>query len=473
MSSILIKNADVIVTMDNLRQEIPDGALLTEENKIIWLGPGSGLDTWVHENRPDLERKGFDSIINARGCVVTPGLVNCHHHLWQSLTRGIATGPGRNLFQWLTSLYPIWSNLQPEGVYVSAKLALSELVLSGCTTASDLLYLYVNGVKIDDEIRAAQEVGVRFHPNRGSNSLGESHGGLMPDKMVEDEDFILKESVRAIEKFHDPSRESMLRIGLAPNMPNTVTADLMRETARIARSYEGVKLHTHAAESMDDERYTLEAFGKRPMAYCEWLDWVGEDVWFAHMVQINGKEIDWLAQTNTGVCHCPGSNTILASGIAPIRQMVDKNVRVGIGVDGSASNDSNHLLGEARLAMQLQRVGWPGFESSASRFTAREALELATLGGARVLQQEGFIGSLEVGKAADFVAYRVDDLEHAGGRGDPASSLVTCQPTNVWLSVINGKKVVEEGQFLPFELEPVIAAHNRISLEMIDKAGAR
>jgi 8-oxoguanine deaminase len=471
MSTILIKNADVLVTMDAERQEIDSGALITENNRILWVGKSNDVDFWIHENRPDIERDGFDKTVNAKGCAVIPGLVNCHHHLFQSLTRAIATGCGRNLFQWLTSLFPIWCELQPRGAYISAKLALTELVMSGCTTASDLQYIFPNGVQIDDEIRAAKDIGIRFHPNRGCMSLGESTGGLPPDRLCEDEEYIKKDYVRSIEKFHDPSPFSMLRIGLAPDMPNAVTVDLMRETAHIARSYDGVKLHTHTAESLDDERYTMNTFGKRPIEYCEWVEWVGDDVWFAHVVQVNEKEIDWLAQTNTGVCHCPGSNMILASGIAPIRQMVDKNVRVGIGVDGSASNDTNNLLGETRLAMLLQRVGWPGFESSASRFTAREALELATLGGARVLQQTE-IGSLEPGKAADFIAYRVDDLAHAGGRGDPASALITCQPTNVWLSVINGKVIVEDGQFLPFEIQPLIEEHNRIGLSMIEKSSA-
>ena len=472
MSKILLKNADALVTMNRDRQEIDNGALISDDNKIVWVGKSGDVDKWRQENIDYQGPGGIDKVIDASGCVVTPGLVNCHHHFWQSLTRAIATGPGRNLFNWLTSLYPIWCELSPEGAYVSAKLVLSELILSGCTTASDHMYIYPNGCRIDDEISAAQEAGIRFHANRGSNSLGESKGGLPPDRLVEDEDLIVREYIRAIETFHDPDPMSMLRIGLAPNMPNTVTEDLMRETARIARNYEGVKLHTHTAETLDDERYTMETYGKRPIEYCEWLDWYGEDVWFAHVVQVDDNEIDWLAKTDTGVCHCPGSNMILASGIAPVRQMVDKNVRVGIGVDGSASNDSNSLLGEARLAMLLQRVGWPGFESSAGRFTAREALELATLGGAGVLRQPT-IGSLEPGKAADFVAFRVDDAPHAGGRGDPVSSLLTCHATNVWLSVINGRLIVEGGQFLPYDVQSVVEDHNRISLEMMEKAGLR
>jgi len=249
-----------------------------------------------------------------------------------------------------------------------------------------------------------------------------------------------------------------------------VTSDLMRESVEIARQYPLVNLHTHLAETKDEDRFCLEMFGKRPVAYAEWCNWAGEDVWFAHMVHPNEAEIDWLAKTNTGVCHCPSSNMILASGIAPIREMVDKDVRVALGVDGSASNDGNHMLGEARQALLLQRVGWPGFESRADRFTAREALELATLGGARVLRRDD-IGALVPGKAADLVAFRVDGLTHAGGQADPVASLLTCAPAQVWLSVINGQVIVEDGQFLPFELEPVIETHNRISFEMLTRAG--
>ena len=470
MSTLLVKQADVLVTMNEARQEIKNGALLVENNQIIWVGSFAELDPWLVTNRPDLARDGLDQTIDAAGCVVMPGLVNCHHHLYQTLTRTIGTGTGKILFDWLKFLYPIWAEMTPEAVYVSAKIGLSELVLSGCTTVADHLYLFPNGSKIDDEIQAAQELGVRFHPTRGSMSLGESQGGLPPDRVCDTEPDILKDCLRAIETFHDPEPLSMLRIGLAPCSPFSVTSDLMRESVELARQYPLVNLHTHLAETKDEDRFCLEMFGKRPVEYAESCHWVGEDVWFAHMVHPNQAEIDWLAKTNTGVCHCPSSNMILASGIAPIRAMVDQEVRVGLGVDGSASNDGNHILGEARQAMLLQRVGWPGFESRADRFTAREALELATLGGARVLRRND-IGALVPGNAADLVAFRVDGLAHAGGQADPVASLLTCTPGQVWLSVINGRVIVEAGQFLPFELEPVITRHNRISLEMLSRAG--
>ncbi len=470
MTTFCLKNADVIATMNETGDEIQQGALLVEDRQILWLGPTAELDGWVAEQRPDLARDGFDQTVDAWGCVVLPGLVNCHHHLYQTLTRTIGTGSGKILFDWLKYLYPIWAELTPESVYVSAKLGLSELVLSGCTTVADHLYLYPNGSRIDDEIRAAQEVGVRFHPTRGSMSLGESQGGLPPDRVCDTEPNILRACQRAIEMFHDPEPLSMVRVGLAPCSPFSVTGDLMRETVELARHYSLVNLHTHLAETKDEDRFCLEMFGRRPIEYAESLGWAGEDVWFAHMVHPNDAEIDWLAQTGCGVCHCPSSNMILASGIAPVRQMLDKQVRVGLGVDGSASNDGNHMLGEARQAMLLQRVGWPGFESRADRFSAREALALATKGGATVLRRDD-IGSLGVGQAADFVAFRVDDLAHAGGQADPVASLVMCAPTQVWLSVINGRVVIEDGQFLPFELAPLIEQHNRLSREMMLRAG--
>jgi cytosine/adenosine deaminase-related metal-dependent hydrolase len=469
MSTLLIKNADVLVTMNNHRAEIKGGAVLVENNQILWVGPSAEIDPYLHQTRPDLARDGVDQVINAAGCVVLPGLVNCHHHLYQTLTRTIGTGHGKVLFDWLKFLYPIWAEMTPEAVYVSAKVGLSELVLSGCTTVADHLYLYPNSSKIDDEIRAAQEVGVRFHPTRGSMSLGQSQGGLPPDRVCDTEPNILKDCLRAIETFHDPRPFSMLRIGLAPCSPFSVTAGLMRESVDLARQYPLVNLHTHLAETIDEDRFCLEMFGKRPIDYAESVNWAGEDVWFAHMVHPNPTEVDWLAQTHTGVCHCPNSNMILASGIAPIRQMVDKKVRVGLGVDGSASNDGNHMLGEARQAMLLQRVGWPGFESRADRFTAREALELATIGGAKVLRRDD-IGVLAPGQAADLVAFRVDGLAHAGGQADPVASLLTCAPGQAWLSVINGRVIVEDGQFLPFEFGPLVERHNRLSLEMMQQA---
>lgn len=473
MSTLLIKNAEVLVTMNPAgvsASEIRQGAIVVENNRILKVGSTEAVIREMEQIRPDLARNGFDKVLDARGCVVIPGLVNCHHHLYQTLTRTIGTGAGMVLFDWLKFLYPIWAEMTPEAVYISAKIGLSELVLSGCTTVADHLYLFPNGSKIDDEIRAAQEVGVRFHPTRGSMSLGESQGGLPPDRVCNTEPDIIKDCVRAVETFHDPNPLSMLRIGLAPCSPFSVTEALMRESVEVARQYPLVNLHTHLAETVDEDRFCLEKFGKRPLEYAESVNWAGEDVWFAHMVHPNDAEVDWLAQTHSGVCHCPSSNMILASGIAPVRQMIDKRIRVGLGLDGSASNDGNHMLGEARLAMLLQRVGWPGFESRADRLSAREALALATVGGAKVLRRDD-IAVLAPGKAADFVAFRVDDLAHAGALSDPVAALLTCTPGRAWFSVINGRVIVEAGEFLPFDLRPVVERHNQLSREMMERAG--
>lgn len=467
MSSLLIRNAAVLVTMDRGRREIPGGSVLVQDDAIAAVGTSNEIEAWIAQ---DAAQRTPQRVIDARGCVVLPGFVNCHHHLYQALTRSIGTGPGHGLFDWLKLLYPIWGGLDPEAVYVSAKLALCELVLSGATTVADHLYLYPNGVSISDEIAAARELGVRFHPTRGSMSLGESKGGLPPDAVVEDEDDILKACVDAIAEFHDPQPRSMLRIGVAPCSPFSVTADLMKESARLARTYPKVGLHTHLAETLDEHRFCMEKFGKSPLAYAESLDWLGDEVWFAHMVHPSAAEIGLLARTGSGVCHCPTSNMILASGIAPVRSMRDQGVKVGLGVDGSASNDGNHMLGEVRQAALLQRVGWPDFESRADRMSAREALELATLGGASVLQRDD-IGCIEPGKAADIIAFRIDDIEHAGALSDPVAALVTCTPTRAWLSVINGRVVVEDGQLPGVDLPRLVASHNAVSHALMRKAG--
>jgi len=335
---------------------------------------------------------------------------------------------------------------------------------------ADHLYLFPNGSRLDDEIDAARELGVRFHPTRGSMSVGQSQGGLPPDDLVEREDAILRDSLRVIEQFHDPRPLSMLRVGLAPCSPFSVSADLMRQSARLARAHPKVGLHTHLAETLDEERYCLQLFKQRPIDYAESVEWLGADVWFAHMVHPSKDDIRKIAHTCSGVCHCASSNMILASGIAPVREMVDAGVRVGLGVDGSASNDGNHMLGEARQAMLLQRVGWPGFESQSSRMSAREALELATRGGAAMLARDD-IGSLEPGKAADFVAFRVDGIEHAGAQFDPVAALLTCAPGRAWLSVINGRIVVDEGRLKNVDLGPLIEQHNAISGRMLVAAG--
>jgi cytosine/adenosine deaminase-related metal-dependent hydrolase len=466
MPGLLIEHAEVLVTMDSDRREITDAAIFSDDRQVLLVGTSNEVRKWILDQGEKAER-----VIDASGTVIIPGLVNCHHHLYQTLTRSIGTAQGLSLFDWLETLYPIWGQMDAEAVYISAKLGLVELILSGATTVADHLYLFPNDSTLDDEIRAAQELGVRFHPTRGSMSLGASQGGLPPDEVCEDEGDILADCKRVIETFHDPAPLSMLRIGLAPCSPFSVTADLMKKTAELARCYPAVNLHTHLAETVDENRFCQQQFGMQPLEYMQSLGWTGDDVWFAHMVHLNRDEIATLARTATGVCHCPSSNMILASGIAPIREMRDTGVRVGLGVDGSASNDANHLLGEARQAMLLQRVGWPGFESKADRFSAREALEIATLGGAAVLGRDD-LGSLETGKAADLVAFRIDDLTHAGGMSDPVASLLTCAPGKVWLSVINGKVVVEDGEIPNLDIDSLVTRHNLLSRQLLEKAAA-
>lgn len=459
---LLLTGADVLATQDDAGTEIRDGAVYVHDNWIVQAGGSGAVDAWIAEDRA---ARTPDRRIDLSGCVLLPGLINGHHHLYQTLTRSVGTAAGLALFDWLKTLYPIWGRMDPEAVHVSAKLGLIELLLSGATTVADHLYMFPNGARLDDEIDAAVELGVRFHPTRGSMSVGESDGGLPPDHLVEREPAILEDSLRVIQRYHDPAPGSMLRIGLAPCSPFSVSPELMRESARMARSHPRVGLHTHLAETMDEERYCLQKFGMRPLDYAESLDWLGPEVWFAHMVHPSAPDIAKLAHSCSGVCTCASSNMILASGIAPVRAMVDAGVRVGLGVDGSASNDGNHMLGEARQTMLLQRVGWPGFESRADRMSAREALRLATRGGAAMLGREE-LGSIEAGKAADMVAFRVDGLQHAGGQSDPLAALLTCAPASAWLSVINGRIVVEAGEVKGVDLPQLVQQHNRASRKL-------
>ena len=460
---LLLRNALVAATMDSARREIANASVLIDGRRIDSVGPAAEIDSWIAQ---DPAHRTPTQTIDLSGCVVLPGLVNGHHHLYQTLTRTIGTSAGLELFDWLKLLYPIWGRMNPEAVRVGSLIGLAELVLSGATTVADHLYLFPNGSRLDDEIDAARAIGVRFHPTRGSMSLGESKGGLPPDYLVEDERAVLADCERVIATFHDAAPGSMLRVGLAPCSPFTVSGDLMRETATLAYAHDRVGLHTHLAEVADEERFCLAKFGQRPVDYAESLGWLNDRTWFAHVVRISGPEISRLAHAQVGVCHCPTSNMILGSGISPVRQMMDAGVKVALGVDGSASNDGNHMLGEARQAMLLQRVAKP----AANVVSAREALELATIGGAAALGRDD-IGSLEPGKCADVVAFRVDDLEHAGSLSDPIASLVTCAPGRAWLSVIDGRIIVESGELTGLELGPIVETHNRVSRRMLQEAG--
>jgi len=451
MATLLAKHARVLVTMDDERREIADGALFVRDHVIEAVGVTSDLPATA------------DEVLDLRDQVVLPGLVNTHHHMYQSLTRAIIDGQNQELFGWLRTLYPIWAGLTAEAVYVSAKLAAAELILSGCTTSSDHLYIFPNDVTLDDEIRGVQETGLRFHATRGSMSVGESQGGLPPDSVVEDEEAILADSRRVIEQYHDNSRYAMLRIGLAPCSPFSVSRDLMRASAELARSYEGVRLHTHLAETQPDVAYSLAKFGLKPGEYAEDVGWIGEDVWHAHCVHLTDDALDRFGRTGTGVAHCPASNARLASGIARVGEMLRRGVPLGLGVDGSASNDSGHLLNEARMALLMQRA----LTQDPTVMTARDALELATLGGARVLGRDD-IGALKPGMAADFVAYDLNQLPFAGAWHDPVAALLFCTSVSVSVSVINGRVVVRDGQLTTLDLPPLIERHNALALALVN-----
>ncbi len=444
MSEILIKNADVVVTMDGARREIARGDVLLRGGVIAAVGQG-------------LSSRG--AVVEARGCVVTPGLVNTHHHLSQTLTRAVPGGQDALLFGWLQTLYPIWAKFGPEEMFVSAQVGLAELALSGCSLTSDHLYLFPNGSRLDDTIAAAGEVGLRFHPTRGAMSIGVSEGGLPPDALVEREVAILEDCIRVVDRFHDAAEGAMVRVGIAPCSPFSVSRDLMREAAVLARD-KGVMLHTHLAENDEDIAYSLAKFGCRPGQYAEDLGWTGNDVWHAHCVKLDAGEIDLFARSGTGVAHCPCSNCRLGSGIAPVRLMRDAGVKVGLGVDGSASNDAGNLILEARQALLLQRVA-----RGADAMAAREALEIATLGGAKVLGR-GDCGSLEVGKRADIAVWDVSGIE-AAGSWDPVASLILCGPSKVRDLFVEGRAVVRGGQMATIDLPGVIARQNLLARALV------
>ncbi|QGZ61396.1 8-oxoguanine deaminase [Paraburkholderia acidisoli] len=449
--TLLLKNAAMLLTMDAARREIRDGGLYIEGNRIVAVGPTSELPATA------------DEVIDASGLIVTPGLVNTHHHMYQSLTRAVPAAQDAELFGWLTSLYKVWAHLTPEMIEVSTLTAMAELLLSGCTTSSDHLYIYPNGSRLDDSIRAAQRIGMRFHASRGSMSVGQKDGGLPPDSVVEREDAILADTQRLIETYHDAGRYAMLRVVVAPCSPFSVSRDLMRESAVLARHY-GVSMHTHLAENVNDIAYSREKFGMTPAQYAEDLGWVGRDVWHAHCVQLDDHGIGLFGRTGTGIAHCPCSNMRLASGIAPVKKMRLAGVPVGLGVDGSASNDGAQMIGEARQAMLLARVGF-----GPDAMTAREALEIATRGGARVLGRDD-IGALEPGMAADFVAFDLRTPQFAGALHDPVAALVFCAPSQVALNVIDGRVVVKDGVLQTLELGPVIERHNGLAAQLANLA---
>lgn len=479
MSTLLIKNAACIATFDNTQhqagqshgQELKNASLFIKDNIITAIGSAQDL--------PDTA----DEVINAQGHLVIPGMVNTHHHMYQSLTRAIPAVQDAELFSWLRGLYPIWSGLTPEMISVSTQVAMAELLLSGCTTSSDHLYIYPNGVQLDHSIEAASKIGMRFTASRGSMSLGQSKGGLPPDAVVEQENNILKDSQRLIETYHNAQHGSMIQIALAPCSPFSVSQDLMRESATMARHY-GVRLHTHLAENDHDIAFSKFKFNCTPTQYAEQLGWLGEDVWHAHCVKLDDEGISLFAATRTGVAHCPCSNMRLASGIAPVRKMINAGVPVGLGVDGSASNDAAHMVNEARQAMLLARVGkaleapqqnaqgqtFFGCDLGPSEMTARDAIALATRGGAKVLGRKD-IGHLAVGMCADIAMFDLNTLDFAGGAvHDPVGALMLCASSKAAYTIVNGKIVVKNGQLCTVDLNPLIQKHNQLAIQLANQA---
>ena len=447
MPTLLIKNARVLVTMDATRRELADGWLLARDGVIEAIGTSVDVSP------------AADDILDAHDCVVTPGLINTHHHLFQSLCRAVPAGQNASLFGWLQALYPIFLKMGPDHLRVSAMTGLAELALSGCTCSSDHQYMFPNGARLDDAIEGARAVGIRFTATRGSMSIGVSQGGLPPDALTEPEPIILRDSERVISAFHDPHPHAMVQVALAPCSPFTVSEGLMRDTALLARD-KGVRLHTHLAENADDVAYSLARYGKRPGDYAEALGWTGCDVWHAHCVQLDGSEIALFGRTGTGVAHCPCSNMRLASGIAPVRAMLDAGVAVGLGVDGSASSDSGHLLNEARQALLLQRVG-----GNAAALTAREALEIATRGGARVLGRHD-IGHLAPGMAADLCVWPLNTIEMSGADWDPVAGLILCGPVKPKHVLVGGRRIVDTYRLTTVDVPKLVAMQRRLARDL-------
>jgi cytosine/adenosine deaminase-related metal-dependent hydrolase len=457
--TLLVRDADCIATFDDEGREVTSASILVRGNRIEAIGPASALP------------RTADEVIDARGHLVVPGLVNTHHHMYQSLTRAVRPVQDAELFSWLRGLYPIWERLTPEMVRVSTQVAMAELLLSGCTTSSDHLYVFPNGVRLDDSIEAAREVGMRFTATRGAMSLGESQGGLPPDALTEREDAVLADADRLVSRWHEPGFGAMVQVALAPCSPFSVTRDLMVEAARLARA-RGVRLHTHLAENDHDVAFSRERFGRTPAEYAEDLGWVGEDVWHAHCVKLDAAGIARFGATGTAVAHCPQSNMRLASGIAPLAALRAAGVPVGLGVDGSASNDAAHLVAEARAAMLLQRVGASlepfGCDRGPAAMTARDALRLATRGGARALGRAD-IGQLAPGLCADLALFDLRTLGFAGGAvHDPVGALVLCAPAPAAYTIVDGTVRVREGRLTAIDLPTVVARHNTLARQLVE-----
>ena len=457
--ALLIRNIGLIATMDDESRELRDGWIVVDGPQIAALGSGPP---------PRLPEPA--EVLDARGALAIPGLVNTHHHLFQTFQKNLPFVQDAKLFDWLLGLYEVWRELTPEAVFVSAQLGLGELLLTGCTTVADHFYLFPRGQPgdlLDQTIEAARSLGVRFHPSRGSMSRGRSQGGLPPDDVVQRPDEILEDSERVIARYHDPSRFSLCRVALAPCSPFSVTDDLLVESARLARARK-VRLHTHLAETRDEERFCLETHGVRPLAYMEKVGWLGPDVWYAHGVWLDDAELVRMAQTGTGIAHCPASNLRLGSGIAPIPRALDLGVPVGLAVDGSASNDASDMIRELQLCTLVHRVG-----TAVDAMPARRALRLATRGGARVLGRDD-IGALAPGMAADLALFRLDDLGLAGALHDPLAALCfTSGLRRAHTVLVHGRVVVEDGQLVNLDASALFERANRLSALMVERAHLR
>lgn len=452
---LLIKNALRVATMDDAGTEIAGGDILIKGRVILSVGK-------------DLEAPDGAQVLDARGCVVIPGMVNTHHHLCQTLTRATPAAQDAKLFDWLVYHYGVWRHLTPEYAALGAQVGLGELLLTGCTTSTDHTYLYPRGLTglVDAQIEAARSLGIRFSPTRGSMSVGVSKGGLPPDDCTESEEEILRDGERLIKEHHDKGPYAMIQIGLAPCAPFSVSTELMKETASQARRW-GVRMHTHLCETLDEEAYCLEKYKLRPIDFLESLGWMDSNVWLAHMVHVNDDEIRRLAKAKVGVAHCPSSNLRLGSGVPPVRRYLDAGVNVGIAVDGSASNDTSDMLGEARQAMLVHRV-----KSGVASMPAREALRMATRGGAAVVGRDD-IGQIAAGKAADLAIFDVNRLDYAGSAGDPVASLLFCGAGHraKW-TIVNGHIVVENGVLKNIDEGEVTRKANAACLDLLRKAGA-
>ena len=454
MTDLLVRNARLVATVNAERTEIGGGWVAVTDGLVSGVGPAGS------------EPAGATRTVDAADCLVTPGLVNTHHHLYQNLTRAFRPALDGNLFDWLRTLYPLWARLDEEASHVSAWVGLAELALSGCTTSTDHLYVHPSGGGdlISAEIAAAADLGVRFHPTRGSMSLSVKDGGLPPDSTVQSDDVILAESERLVAAHHDPSPAAMVRIALAPCSPFSVSTELMTATAELAERLD-VRLHTHLAEDVGEDGFCLETFGMRPVDYFEHCGWGTDRSWIAHCVQPNAAEISRLGRWGTGVAHCPSSNMILGAGLAPVRELRAAGVPVGLGVDGSASADSGSMWTEARNAMLMARLR-DGQTGRGSLFTAREALEMATRGGASCLGRAGEIGELTVGACGDIAVWHLDGVAFAGAWSDPIEAWLRCGPVAAHHTIVAGQLVVEDGQLRASGTEQMLRDHHRIAQAM-------